>query len=279
MVDAISRKAYNGTINEWNELVSDWAPDTELIPGTLGGLVVRVGSLWIPFRTTRSCKRWLELGQSGIDAEVWNNSFDGNFGPDVYFDSFTSRIARQSSGNFNPPDEGFRLFRCYEIRCLDSTLSFRGNIGNQLDVINGFAFQDNWESEFKSRNGAPLNGVIVSSDPAPGHGHQLVDPGHWDQHPNRLFSRKRNQTRTTGLITNRMGDVPGSHSFFPSVPVNWSYDGTGTSTWRVESDFDFNNFVQTSSTDGYSDFFHRSQFPDEQFVREYVVPIPMGYWN
>ena len=255
-------QAYNGTINYLNELVSDWAPDTELISGTLGGLVVRVGSL-DSVGSLAAANAGLELGQSGIDAEVLNNSFDGNFGPDVYFDNFTSGLARQSFGAFNAPPEGFAFFGVRDpLSRFD--LSFRGNVGNELDVMNGFAYQDNWESEFKSRNGAPLNGVIVSSDPAPGHGHQLVDPGHWDQHPNRLFSRKRNQTRTTGLITNQMGDVPGAHNF-PSVPINWSYDGTGTSTWRVESDFDFNNFVQTSSTDGYSDFFTEVNFRDEQF--------------
>ena len=256
-------QAYNGTLNALGELVSDWAPNTELIPGTLGGLVVRVGSL-ASVGSLAAANAGFELGQSGIDAEVWNNSFDGNFGPDVYFDSFTSGLARQSSGAFNIPPEGF-FFNGFRDPLSRFDLSFRGNIGNQLDVINGFAYQDNWESEFKSRNAVPLNGVIVSSDPAPGHGHQLVDPGHWDQRPNVLFSRKRNMTRTTGLITNTMGDVPGAHSF-PSVPVNWSYDGTGTSTWRVESDFDFNNFTQTSSTDGYSNFYTEVNFRDEQFV-------------
>ena len=250
---------FNGTRNALGELVSDWVPDTELIPGTLGGLVVRVGSL-DSVGDLAAANAGFELGQSGIDAEVWNNSFDGNFGPDVYFDSFTSGIARQTLGNFNPPNEGFDFIGTRDpLSRFD--LSFRGNFGNQLDVINGFAYQDNWESEFKSRNG--VGNPPTSS--APNHSHALVDPGHWDQEPGDLFSRKRNMTRTSGRIDNTMGEAPGSHSF-PSVPVNWSYDGTGTSTWRVESDFDFNNFTQSSSTDGYSNFYTEVNMFDGQFV-------------
>ena len=252
-------QAFNGTRNALGELVSDWVPDTELIPGTLGGLVVRVGSV-DSVGDLAAANAGFELGQSGIDAEVWNNSFDGNFGPDVYFDSFTSGIARQTLGNFNPPTEGF-FFLGTRDPLSRFDLSFRGNFGNQLDVINGFAYQDNWESEFKSRNG--VGAPPVSS--FPNHSHQLIDPGHWNQQPSTLFSRKRNMTRTSGRIDNTMGDVPGSHSF-PSVPVNWSYDGTGTSTWRVESDFDFNNFTQSSSTDGYSNFFTEVNMIDGQTV-------------
>lgn len=251
-------QAYNGTRNSLGELVSDWAPNTELIPGTLGGLVVRVGSL-DSVGSLAAANAGFELGQSGIDAEVWNNSFDGNFGPDVYFDSFTSGLARQTFGNFNG-GEGFS-FNGVRDPLSRFDLSFRRNVGNQLDVINGFAYQDNWESEFKSRNGV---GAPPSSS-GPNHSHALTDPGHWDQEPGDLFSRKRNMTRTSGRADNTMGDVPGSHNFV--VPgVNWSYDGTGTSTWRVESDFDFNNFAQSSSTDGYSNFYTEVNFQDESFL-------------
>lgn len=261
-------QAYNGTRNPLGELVSDWAPNTELIPGTMGGLVVRVGSL-DSVGSLAAANAGFELGQSGIDAEVWNNSFDGNFGPDVYFDSFTSGLASQTFGGFNPPDEGFS-FGGVRDPLSRFDLSFRNNQGNQLDVVNGFAYQDNWESEFKSRNG-------VGAPPAsssPNHSHQLIDPGHWDQEPGDLWSRKRNMTRTSGRIGDRMGDAPGSHNFV--VPgVNWSYDGTGTSTWRVESDFDFNNFGQSSSTDGYSNFYTEVNFLDGQFS-----PSPWSYqWD
>ena len=143
-------QAYNGTRNSLGELVSDWAPNTELIPGTLGGLVVRVGSL-DSVGPLAAANAGFELGQSGIDAEVWNNSFDGNFGPDVYFDSFTSGLAGQTLGGFNAA-QGFG-FDGVRDPLSRFDLSFRRNQGNQLDVINGFAYQDNWDSKFKSRNG------------------------------------------------------------------------------------------------------------------------------
>lgn len=258
-------QAYNGTRNALGELVSDWAPNTELIPGTLGGLVVRVGSL-DSVGSLAAANAGFELGQSGIDAEVWNNSFDGNFGPDVYFDSFTSGLARQTFGNFNQ-GEGFAFIGVRDpLSRFD--LSFRNNVGNQLDVINGFAYQDNWESEFKSRNGV---GNPPSSS-GPNHSHALVDPGHWDQEPGDLWSRKRNMTRTSGRVDNTMGEVPGSHNFV-APGVNWSYDGTGTSTWRVESDFDFSNFAQSSSTDGYSNFYTEVNFRDQVFSNNSAWPF------
>ncbi|MFO0999420.1 MAG: hypothetical protein U0936_03720 [Planctomycetaceae bacterium] len=231
----------------------NWVPGTELIPGTLGGLVVRVGSL-DSVGSLAAANAGFELGQSGIDAEIWSNSFDGNFGPDVYFDSFTSGLAQQTFGNFNTLPEGF-LFNGVRDPLSRFDLSFRGNTGNQLDVMNGFAYQDNWEPEFKSRSAG------VSS--APNHTHVNSEPGHWAQDPGNFPSRKRNMTRTSGRSDNTMGDAPGFHPF-PSVGVNWSYDGTGTSTWRVESDFDFNNFAQSSSTDGYSNFFTEVNLNDGQ---------------
>jgi hypothetical protein len=250
-------QAYNGTRNSLGELVSDWAPNTELIPGTLGGLVIRVGSL-DSVGSFAAANAGFELGQSGIDAEVWNNSFDGNFGPDVYFDSFTSGLASQTFGGFNAA-QGFG-FNGVRDPLSRFDLSFRRNQGNQLDVINGFAYQDNWESKFKSRNG--VGNPPTSS--APNDNITLDDPGHWDQEPGDLWSRKRNMTRTSGRIDNRMGDVPGSHNFV-DPGASWSYDGTGTSTWRVESDFDFDNFGQSSSTDGYSNFYTEVNFLDGQF--------------
>ena len=81
----------NGTIRN-GELVSDWLPATEQIPGTLGGLVIRVGTVDSPGALITAFTGG-ELGQNGIDAEVWKNSFDGNFGADLYFDNFVSGYA------------------------------------------------------------------------------------------------------------------------------------------------------------------------------------------
>ena len=81
----------------------DWGPGETLIPGTLGGLVIRVGNAdsvgFIPTALTE-----LELGQSGVDAEIWSNHFDGNYGAEVYFDSFVSQMPAQSGVNFDVND-------------------------------------------------------------------------------------------------------------------------------------------------------------------------------
>ena len=242
----------NGTVRN-GEAVSDWIPATEQIPGTLGGLVIRVGTV-DTIGTLISANAGWELGQSGIDAEVWKNSFDGNFGADVYFDNFVSAIAPWTRSNFDAGDDpdfvwdvGWRD----PLSRLD--LSFRENMGNSIDVINGFSYQDNWESEFKSRHSRASS--------APDHGHDpLNGPGNW-ANP----GRKRNMTRTIGRYDDDMGVAPGSHSNIAAPGGQWSYDGTGTSTWRVESDFDFSNFPQSSSTDGYSNFYTEVNLNDREF--------------
>ncbi|MFM7830566.1 MAG: right-handed parallel beta-helix repeat-containing protein, partial [Planctomycetaceae bacterium] len=114
----------------------DWGPATTFVAGTLGGLVVRAGTAESA-GTIRVGTPGLELGRAGVDAEVWNNLFDGNVGADVFFDNFVSHMPLQSQGLFDAShtprfrwDQGFRdpLSRF--------DLSFRGNIGNSLDVMN-----------------------------------------------------------------------------------------------------------------------------------------------
>lgn len=231
--------------------LQDWIHNTQQTPGTLGGLVIRVGTMDSVGRLN-AASAGFELGLSGVDAEIWKNSFDGNFGADVYFDSYVSGLAPQSGGNFHTGDNpAFLWNQGYRDPLSRFDLSFRQNVGNSIDVVNGFAYQDNWESLFKSRH------FQQSTAPDPAR-NPLTDPGHWVS-PN----RKRNMTRTLGRINNSMGDLPGSHLIQPAG--NWSYDGTGTSTWRVESDFDFSNFSQSSSTDGYSNFFTEVNLADNNF--------------
>ncbi len=260
----------NTTFNPTNAVdaeghaINEWIPSTEQTPGTLGGLVIRVGTVESSFRPIVA-NAGSELGLSGIDAEVWKNSFDGNFGADVYFDSFVSGFAPHTGTDFDlSHDPDFNWNRGYRDPLSRFDLSFRDNIGNQLDVVNGFAFQENWESEFKSRQ-------FTDSD-FPDHRHDNLSPGGDWLNPD----RKRNMTRTLGREDDQMGNVPGSHPNAAAPGGFWSYDGTGTSTWRVESDFDFNNFSQSSSTDGFSNFFTEVNFDD----REFVPPSPWPFqWD
>ncbi len=213
--------------------------------GTLGGLVIRVGTAEGGFN--RAADPAYELGLSGIDAEVVDNRFDGNFGADVYFDNFVSQIMWQMGDVFDVGDPRFRWIYGYRDPLARLDLVFRNNTGNSLDVINGFAFYDNWEGVFKSRQ------VSIANVPNP--------TGHFDRG---WETRKRNGTRTTGFqFFNDITTDPAnwSHDFIhntdPAVfVVTWSYDGLGTSSWRIESDFvNSNTFGQTNSTLGYSDFF------------------------
>ncbi|MEZ6127676.1 MAG: PKD domain-containing protein [Planctomycetaceae bacterium] len=216
-----------------------------LIQGTIGGLVIRVGTSdsigWGP--GTYISAPNLELGLAGVDAEVWKNSFDGNFGADVYFDNFVSAVPNKSTDIFDinttPTFRWFSDGPRDPLSRLD--LSFRENDGNSIDVINGFAFLDNNDPLFKSR--------IRNGTPAPN-----------DDGPFTQTDRQRNATRTLGyhfpeLFENTMGQVPGIDIQAAAPGGLWSYDGWGTSTWRVESDFDFNNFDDTSTIFGLSDFF------------------------
>ncbi|MEJ7591832.1 MAG: hypothetical protein WKF77_09800 [Planctomycetaceae bacterium] len=207
--------------------------------GTLGGLVIRVGTADSSGRL-RFADTSYELGLSGVDAEIWNNSFDGNYGADVYFDNFASQIPPQTDGNFNfGLTPNYLWVNGYRDPLSRFDLSFRENTGNSLDVVNGFAFYDNWEGWWKSR---------LTSDPRNPRG-DFGDP-----------NRYRNATRTVGYqFFNDIGIDPTFWDFFSNDGATffgpWSYDGLGTTTWRIESDFDFNNFTLTNPVQGYSDFF------------------------
>ncbi|MEY3460172.1 MAG: hypothetical protein RL215_3329, partial [Planctomycetota bacterium] len=231
--------------------VLDWMHADTLIQGTLGGLVIRVGTADTIGRL-ETAFAGPELSLSGIDAEVWQNRFDGNYGTDVYFDNIITQIPPHSGDRFNAGDTPqFRWNQGYRDPLSRFDLVFRGNTGNSLDVINGFAFLDNIEAEFKSRNTA-------ANQAPPDHGqHDNDPPGHWIN-----SGRPRNATRTIGSTFDQVGDDPSANpmrlrdgSIFGAVPF-WSYDGMGTPTWRVESDFEFAGFNQTSPTQGFSTFYN-----------------------
>ncbi|MEP3481103.1 MAG: PKD domain-containing protein [Fuerstiella sp.] len=216
---------------------ADFLHDTNLVGTTLGGIVIRVGTAdqTQTFRQTVAATA-AELGQSGIDAEIFRNSFDGNFGADVYFDNFVSAVPDQSGSFFDintAPQYLWNVGGRDPLARFD--LSFRENTGNSLDVINGFAFLDNDELLFKSR---AANGAAFPNPDGP-FGN---------------IGRSRNATRTIGFSTN-VGAFPDSQAFTFVPGGGFAYDGLGTPTWRIESDFDFNNFSQTSPIFGLSDFF------------------------
>ncbi len=253
-----------GVADENGQNSTAWTHQFTNVQGTLGGLVVRVGAADSAGRFTNrvfdaarpglyvSNPNW-ELGLAGVDAEIYQNTFDGNYGTDVYFDAFTSQIPLQTLGRFNPPTEGLAWDgQGYRDPLSRLDLVFRENVANSIDVTNGFAFLDNRESEFKSRS--------INSFP-PNHTHEN-DP--WGPWPDGGPYRFRNQQRTIGYF-NSVGDDPNSlfTPYYWDVTSRggvqyayWSFDGWGTSTWRVESDFDTNRVTNTNPAQGYSGFYN-----------------------
>jgi len=224
----------------------DWTHNYRQVTGTLGGLVIRVGTA-DSIGILNIAVPELELGESGIDAEVWKNTFNGNFGASVFLDSFVSVIPPQTQGLFDDDTSGHPgspLWRQgYRDPLSRFDLVFRENTGNSLDVTNGFAFVDNDEDYFKSRH---VNGT--SSPPNDhAHGAPTLTPGGFFTNT----TRARNATRTLGFF-DTVGGVPGIA--YAGTGFDFSFEGHGTPTWRVESDYDFNNFNQTSTVQGFSTF-------------------------
>ncbi|HCO21916.1 MAG TPA: hypothetical protein DIT97_02145, partial [Gimesia maris] len=89
-------------------------------------------------------------GRSNVS--VLNNQFEGNYGEDVYIESFTSTVDPNTTQDIwtsptaNPP---FRVLSSYEGDPLARlNLEFQGNTGNGLNVTNVGAFYDNSEPDF-----------------------------------------------------------------------------------------------------------------------------------
>ncbi|WP_417382109.1 choice-of-anchor Q domain-containing protein [Gimesia sp.] len=94
-------------------------------------------------------------GNGRSNVSVTNNVFQGNYGEDVYIESFASTVDPNSTTDVwvaptaNP---AFRVLPGYEGDPLARlNLVFEGNTGNGLDVTNVGAFYDNSEGDFKSR--------------------------------------------------------------------------------------------------------------------------------
>ncbi|QGQ28433.1 hypothetical protein F1729_07100 [Gimesia maris] len=104
-------------------------------------------------------------GRSNVS--VLNNQFEGNYGEDVYIESFTSTVDPNTTQDIwtsptaNPP---FRVLSSYEGDPLARlNLEFQGNTGNGLNVTNVGAFYDNSEPDFKSR----LNNKVAPNPDGP----------------------------------------------------------------------------------------------------------------
>ena len=107
----------------------DWLPNTEMITGALGGVVIRVGAVDSSYGFITAPDPELELGSSGVDAEIWKNTFDGNIGSEVYFDNFVSAIPPQTDGNFEASHAP-----CYRVAGFDWISDARSAIATRCRI-------------------------------------------------------------------------------------------------------------------------------------------------
>lgn len=152
-------------------------------------------------------------GFGGVVAEITNNVMSGNFGTDVWFESFTSTVdPRTTTGTWN--GTMFNITGGYQsdpLARLD--LVFTGNSGDSIDVTNIGAWYDNAEGVFKSR----LSNIAAAANPGP---FPAGGPG---------ASRRRNAQRLASR------DVPFSAPNAGPDGGNFLYPGVGTSTFRVSA--------------------------------------------
>lgn len=183
---------------------------------TATGLVLRVGTSDGGFDYTYDGGFFGE-GRGGVGATVTGNTFHGNQGDDVYFDSFVSTVDPDASaGTWSETEFTVTRFDSDPLARLD--LTFLSNTFDSADVNNAGppntdagAFYDNAEGTFKSR--------VVSADITTG--------------PFANADRSRNAQRLAARFT-----LP------PSVPTppppnggfdsgDFLYSGMGQSTFRL----------------------------------------------
>ncbi|QDT54719.1 hypothetical protein Pan44_27540 [Caulifigura coniformis] len=143
--------------------------------------------------------------KSGVIMNVTNSNFSGNFGDDVYFESFVSTVVPPTSagtwGATNDPTV-VTTYRSDPLARLD--LTFTGNTGDSADVTNLGAFYNNAEDVFKSRTN-------TQSPP--------------NQGPFTSGTRRRNAQRLASR--NPPFSAPAGGSFL--------YPGVGESTFRISA--------------------------------------------
>jgi hypothetical protein len=161
-------------------------------------------------------------GNGRVNARITDNTFDGNQGEDVIFESFVSTAAPAvTAGTWDATAFTVTAYEGDPLARLN--LVFRGNSGQSIDVTRAGASYGTAEGVFKSRlNSATPGGPFTTA------------------------TRARNAQR----IPARGGDVAA-----PILSLDggiFEYAGVGASTFRVESDFETTNFLtgDTFAIDG-----------------------------
>ena len=156
------------------------------------------------------------FGNGRVNAQIINNSFEGNLGDDVFMESFVSTAGAGGTGaTWN--DMVFDPMGYQSDPLARLNLVFRGNVGNSLNVTNVGAFYNDGDGAFKSRT------IMMAPQPTG---------------PFTIATRGRNAQRipARGDILNQLPPLNG-----PDQGL-FQYPGMGASTFRLESDFDVSGF-------------------------------------
>ncbi|MEX2287695.1 MAG: hypothetical protein WD648_11440 [Planctomycetaceae bacterium] len=180
-------------------------------PGT--GLVIRVGTAGGGYGFTDpggfATDGAGNLINAGVYAVVTNNTFAGNFGDDVYFESFTSTVdPATTEETWDDTEFTVTTYEGDPLARLD--LVFSGNVVVSLGVNNLGAFYDNAEAIFKSRD-------VDQTDPGP------FDSG---------GTRRRNAQR-----------LGFRDALDPSNGLTFLYPGIGESVFRISAGSDQGGFI------------------------------------
>lgn len=180
------------------------------------GLVVRVGTTNGSTSTTNpggfASDGAGNFTNSGVIMSVTNSTLTGNFGSDVFFESFTSTVdpaATAGTWGASTDPTAITTFQSDPLARLD--LLWENNTIIAADVNNTGAFYNNADT-FKSRlntTSPPFDGPFTST------------------------TRRRNAQRQAARINNLID--PGAGTFL--------YSGTGASTFRVDSSGDLGIFI------------------------------------
>lgn len=176
------------------------------------GFVMRVGTSDASTSITDDGE-YASDGRGGVIATITGNVMSGNFGTDVWFESFTSTVDPiTTAGTWN--QMAFNITNQYQTDPLARLdLVFTGNTGDSIDVVNTGAWYENADGVFKSRLSNIMGPNIPGPFPAGG-------PG---------ASRRRNAQRLASR------DAPFDAPLAGISPDNGNflYPGVGTSTFRV----------------------------------------------
>lgn len=183
--------------------------DANGAPGTMGGVVLRVGTSDGGYGPAFA-GGYASDGFGGVRAGLIDSMLSGNFGEDLVIETYTSTVDPiTAAGTWSDTEFTVDDYESDPLARID--MVFRGNTADSIDVTGVGAFYSDPDPLFKSRD-------TTQTDPGP-----FTAGG----------ARRRNATR----LAARNGLPPATPG---GGSDNFLYPGMGTSTLRIESDFDEN---------------------------------------